>query len=466
MRQKQKHDRLILLFILSLALLLRLISLNQSFWLDEAISAKVARFSLTQIFDFLSGDFNPPVYYLFISFWQNLFRVSEISLRMPSVIFALLTIIITFKIGQTWLNSHAKLAALMLATSPLHIYYSQEARAYALTALLFTALVWLFLISLKNKKYWWWFSLICLLSVFSHYQIWLALPVFPLVLFWGSKEKRSPEKKWLYLGLSFLPILITLIFYWPILSSQLSVGNQINSSWKQVIGTLTIKNIGLIAVKFVIGRINLNNQFLYFATGFLLVFFYWGLAILGTIKSLAKQNWQFFLPTIFFLPLFLGIIISLRVPLLSYFRFLFLLPFFYLLITRGILVIKNNRLKKIIFCLIIIINLTCSFVYLTKDRFQRENWRLAVSLLKRTAPDVPVFIHPKINSAFNYYNRQQLTIVAPEDFGYHQKINLISYGLPIFDPEDKIRERLTASGFKIVWGDSFNQVGIEKWQKK
>jgi len=34
--------------------------------------------------------------------------------------------------------------------------------------------------------------------------------------------------------------------------------------------------------------------------------------------------------------------------------------------------------------------------------------------------------------------------------------------LPIFDLKDKIRNKIKNQGFKIIWGDSFNQVDIEK----
>ncbi len=463
---QQRRQKLILLLTVLLGLFLRLISLDQSFWLDEAITAKAAHFSSEQILNFLKGDFNPPVYYFIVSLWQNLFQASETSLRIPSLIFALLTILITFKIGQIYLNSQAKLAALLLATSPLHIYYSQEARAYALTAFLFTLTIWLFLKSLKERKFWWLFSLSLLGLLFSHYQVWLALPIFPLGLILARKEKRTKKENYLYLGLSFLPMLIALFFYWPTLVSQFSLGAKISQPWKAVIGSLTIKNIGLIALKFIIGRISINNKILYSLAGSILILLYWGPVLSGSIKTWKKKDKEAFLPITLFLPLLLGIIISIKIPLLTYFRFLFLLPFFYLLLAKGILTIKNRRPRQVIFSLVIIINLFCSLAYLTQEQFHRENWRLVVKILEGSYSQTPVYIHPRINSAFVYYNHQELEQVSPEEFPQYNQINLISYGLAIFDPEDKVKKQLQSEGFEIIWGESFNQVGIEKWQKK
>jgi len=82
-----------LLLTLFVGLLLRLISIDQSLWLDEATTALAAKMPLADIFTkFLPGDFHPPLYYLLMKGWGSLFGLSEISLRTPSVIFGILTI--------------------------------------------------------------------------------------------------------------------------------------------------------------------------------------------------------------------------------------------------------------------------------------------------------------------------------------------------------------------------------------
>ena len=166
-------------FILILGLVLRLISLNQSFWLDEATSGLVVRnFSLTEIVTkFSPGDFHPPLYYLILKVWSSFFGTSEIALRFPSIIFGLLTIYLVYLIGKELFNKKAGIiAGILLATSGLHIYYSQEARMYSLTALLVSYLVYLFL-----KKKWFLFSIILLLTGMTDYPALLVIPVFWLV---------------------------------------------------------------------------------------------------------------------------------------------------------------------------------------------------------------------------------------------------------------------------------------------
>ena len=78
-----------------IGLVLRLISLNQSLWLDEATTAIVARdFSWGDFFGkFLPADFHPPLYYVLVKLFAGLINnYSEVALRLPSVIFGVLTV--------------------------------------------------------------------------------------------------------------------------------------------------------------------------------------------------------------------------------------------------------------------------------------------------------------------------------------------------------------------------------------
>jgi Predicted membrane protein len=122
-----------LFFIFLLAFFLSLFFLNQSLWLDEAITANVVKnFSYLSIIQkFSPFDFHPPLYYLFMKFWSNIFGYSEVSLRFPSIIFSLLSGFLVYKIGS--LLADKKLgfwATVFFLFNPLIIYYSQEARMY------------------------------------------------------------------------------------------------------------------------------------------------------------------------------------------------------------------------------------------------------------------------------------------------------------------------------------------------
>ena len=123
--------------ILLLGIFLRLISLNQSLWLDEAIivNATSTNSFLGMITEYSKADSHPPGFLAILWIWTKIFGTGEVIVRLPSVIFGIVTVGITYLIGKKLRSAKlGLLAALLLAVNPLHIYYSQEARMYSLAA--------------------------------------------------------------------------------------------------------------------------------------------------------------------------------------------------------------------------------------------------------------------------------------------------------------------------------------------
>ena len=63
-----------------------------------------------------------------------------------------------------------------------------------------------------------------------------------------------------------------------------------------------------------------------------------------------------------------------------------------------------------------------------------------------------------------HYDQEETRVIKAEE-AKEPVIYLISYGLPIFDPTDKIRNTLEEKGYEMKKGESFNKVGIEVWRK-
>jgi len=75
----------------------------------------------------------PPLHYFLVHFWVKLFGASETSIRMPSVLAGVASVGLMYLLLKRLCGEWAGVAgALLLALSPYHIHYSQEARAYAL----------------------------------------------------------------------------------------------------------------------------------------------------------------------------------------------------------------------------------------------------------------------------------------------------------------------------------------------
>ena len=110
---------------------------RRGFWLDEAWTAALAVQAPRAILFAGLHDENPPLYNLFTAGWVRLFGISEVALRVPSVIAggacaAALLLVVHRRFG-----AEASLwASLLLLVNPLEWHYSREARAYAIIQLL------------------------------------------------------------------------------------------------------------------------------------------------------------------------------------------------------------------------------------------------------------------------------------------------------------------------------------------
>ncbi len=106
---------------------------SQGLWFDEAYTVFVARLPLREAWAALVADgVHPPLYYGLIRLALS-FGASESALRLPSVLLGAAAVPMLFYLGRRWAGEPAALiAAVLLMLSPLAIWYSREARMYAL----------------------------------------------------------------------------------------------------------------------------------------------------------------------------------------------------------------------------------------------------------------------------------------------------------------------------------------------
>lgn len=106
--------------------------LGYSFWLDELYSVTASAQSYAQLFSFLLSDVHPPLYQLALKWWMNVFGTSEPAARAMSLA-AVLAGLLYFVFYARFLSEPSKwVASLLIASSPLVPYFSQEARSYGL----------------------------------------------------------------------------------------------------------------------------------------------------------------------------------------------------------------------------------------------------------------------------------------------------------------------------------------------
>ena len=111
---------------------------QQSYWYDEAITAAMLDGSLRNVFrGIFDTESTPPLYYLLGWVWAHIVGSEEVHLRSLSAVVGTLVIPVAYAAGRVVSTVRVGLAAAALAAvSPMLVWYSQEARAYALVALL------------------------------------------------------------------------------------------------------------------------------------------------------------------------------------------------------------------------------------------------------------------------------------------------------------------------------------------
>jgi mannosyltransferase len=122
----------------ALAALLRFSTLDtQSFWQDEAVTALLMRPGLLQTLSLVpASETTPPLYYLLAWLWSQLFGTGEVGLRSLSAVLGTVTVVIAYAAGLPISRRVGLVAGALSATNPMLVWYSQEARAYALLVFL------------------------------------------------------------------------------------------------------------------------------------------------------------------------------------------------------------------------------------------------------------------------------------------------------------------------------------------
>jgi mannosyltransferase len=157
-----------------MAALLRFASLgHQSFWFDEVVTAHLVRLPFTEMLHEIGRtEGTPPLYYVSAWVWSLAFGGGEFGLRSLSAFVGTATVPVVYAVGKTLLSRGVGLiAATLVAASPLLIWYSQEARAYALFVFVSMLSVLFFLRALRrpSRRNLAWWAIFSILALLTHY---------------------------------------------------------------------------------------------------------------------------------------------------------------------------------------------------------------------------------------------------------------------------------------------------------
>lgn len=349
MKLSAKYTLVLLILILLLGTGLRFYQLGaEDFWFDETCTIAFAKIPWSEVeirpFDFPHFVYNT----LIMHFWIKLGE-TKVIVRLFSALVGIASLGLMYIIGRRLFDAQIGLfSTLFLALSSYHIYYSQEARAYALQVFLILCMVYFFHRHLEENrtKFLVIFSFLSLFTIhlqaFSIFS-WVALNAYFLVLVWNKKETHR-----------VLPWVITqgtvFVCCFPYFSYLTRPEYQANVGWIPQPSLQDIENMfELFSIGWVFWVIPKVIRWVV-VPGFIAIL------LLSVVKfdNLARKikvhldrhqgldlAWS-----LFAIPLILSYAISFIKPIfLSYRYMVIILPFCYLLVAYGLTKLQSRVLK-------------------------------------------------------------------------------------------------------------------------
>lgn len=401
-----RRSLIILVLLLVVAAALRVYRIDsESAWLDETFSIGIARDSVDTILYETSKDVHPPLYYFLLRGWVVVFGSAVWTARLLSVLLSLGVLAATFFVGGRLVGRGAALVAVALLTvSVFQIEFAQEARMYALMALLATlsmgAFMRLFAPVLDRR---WFVAYVLATSALTYTHVYSAFVVAAqgFILLVGlarsRPDARAPFMRWIFavalVFVAFLPWLPT--FTWQVshVREAFWIPAPVSNGWFEAFRAYAGANL-LLYLLVTLAAL--------------------GVASLATTAAPVRDDRP---PLLWLLPWMLGPIL---IPFgLSFLGSSIYLPKytiaasipFALLAGAGVVALRLRAVQAVVLAAAIGLSLQTLPTYyrvLTKD-----GWRDAVrSIEQRAAPGDLVLVYPYYNDyAYDFYRqRDDMTV--------------------------------------------------------
>lgn len=288
---------------------------------DECFSAYIAQFPVPEIISILSHGDNPPLWEIILHFWIQIFGIGELSLRIPSFIFSVLTVIPLYFVGERFVGKNGGVAAsLMFSFSSFGMFISHEARTYSLVGLLATVSLYLFLSIIKKpekRSYYVYLTIVNAMLLYSHYLAGWVIAVQAMNFLLIGSVRRG-------LGVQYLLHLLGVTFlfspYIPVLFKRF-LASGVNGTWIAPVNGIeslynmlwTFSNMPLVTVSFILI--------------FVAAFIKWAIQ---RPKWTVGSSLNLVVITSFWVPIILSFIASFKVGFFMDRYFYFILPAYYL----------------------------------------------------------------------------------------------------------------------------------------
>ncbi len=476
-------ERALAILIVFFAFMLRVFHLGtQAIWWDESLSLYRATRDLPAILEntiliqnIVTTDLQPPLYFLILHFFVGAFGTSEFALRFLSLAANVGAVALLYVLGRRMFSPGVGLlTALLGAMSPFYVWFSQEARPYAL--LLFWSLLGIYALARlipyqgerKGEVRWaFLYVLSTTAALNTNYYAVFLLPfhiLFILALAWRESSARR---------LTLLPALpaLSVVFLLPFIMRG-AAGN-INSGPSFVPLGVILRDV---LNSFSVGVTLDSAQVGWIDASMLLIF------LIGLLFTGAKNTGYVF----HFTPLAFFLLPTLTLYAASYIRPLYqnsryliaASPGFYLGLAVGIAALGRQRRFVAVPALAIFVAgaiLSLNNLYFN-PRYGKDDHRAwADSLHERVHPgDFLILDSPHTEELFKYYANgvvpyKTLPIlsafgsqpsaydadraVVRDALARNERVWFLSMHTPFDDPEGRIEKLLNQEGILLDWAN-------------
>ncbi len=477
----------ILLTVL-LAFGLRLYAIDrQDIWGDEAFSIWLSGQALPEV---VAGgsDTHPPLYPSLLFFWLRLAGSVPLATRFLSVLAGTLLVPVVYLLGcyafppsrsPSSVTDQGKpnlgknslvggLAALLVAVSPVLVYYSQETRMYGLATLLAAASVYcaVRLINEPNSRVAWLaYYVTTLAAAYTHYYAFFVILAENLVLiiFWLLRRQRRNLLHWFVaqgcVALAYLP--------WILVQTAFLSGKA-SARYKEWGLATALRIAGETFSAFGAGLAVPSMATTLITMLFLIVV---AAGLTALLRRSRPQSWL--IAAYFFLPLFLAWAVN---PIMPFFypRYLLLIaPAFYLLAAWGVMAWQHlwRPLSAVGAALLLIGSLYGLLGYYADDAFLKGRYGQMMAHIQANAQpgDGLILANQLQRPIFEYYQPDGLEASYFPRYEYpledprtaldlaafasrHPRLWLIRFGNPAeYDPQGLLPRWLANHGSKAYF---------------
>jgi uncharacterized membrane protein len=377
---------------------------RQSLWDDEMSTLRTITLPSNQVIQrFKTYETHPPLYFFQLRAWRAVAGRSLVRLRANSAFWGSLGLVAFFALASLYYGSAGGLLAMgLLAISPFHLAYSQEARPYALGVTLGIFSLWLLEKALRTKKFVFYGFLTVAWTALLYTHYWGTFVIGAQALYGMLSADSSRDKKAVFAATLGAALLFA--FWLPVLATQLGIVSDL-SFW---VAPFSVGNFVKTFAAFTGLYFKMASSVFYLPTmvGFAFLF---GMVFLCTLMAglwrgpLAAKLWLLG-------GLLVPWLLSLwKASIYVWYRYpVLLLPAFILLITAGLLSPKAIAWRAILCAILVVSQGWACYVYFAA--WQKANPKAVVQYIHwLKSPNMVVVCPGYFVDLFNFYDQGTLS---------------------------------------------------------